>query len=461
MADRYWVGGSGAWDRTTTTHWSTSSGGSGGASVPTATDNAIFDSGSNNASYTVTLTDMGGTDPTTQGNCLDFIVTAPSSGNVTFTIALSREILLVWGNCSWYSGMIANTVDHVAFYSVAASTLTTNGVKWQGIMIVRTDAAASLTLQDDLDVGTGVFDVQGGTFDANNKNVTADQFLFNQSFDRTIIMGTGTWTAGSGGWSFGSIVAGHTINIVLPTPASASTIKFAGNMGSDFTFDTRYHDTGTRAYGTIEVATTGAGHLIIVGNNTFDTLKISGVARTIQFGNNLGSGYTTHITTLQCSGTVGNLNVFQPYTTNAYNFVKDGGGIVSNDYLSLSYCHASPTTTWYAGTHSMDGGNNTGWYFQNPSIQASVSGVLSFGGSLSTNHKTISGITKDPSGNTVGNCIVWMMAETDPIQQVMEGTSDSSGNYSFCTAYSGPVRIISYKTGTPNIQGVTDTITPS
>ena len=30
MANRYWVGGAGTWDTTTTTHWSASSGGTGG-----------------------------------------------------------------------------------------------------------------------------------------------------------------------------------------------------------------------------------------------------------------------------------------------------------------------------------------------------------------------------------------------------------------------------------------------
>jgi hypothetical protein len=44
MADRYWVGGSGSWN--STAKWSTTSGGASGASVPTATDNAIFDANS-------------------------------------------------------------------------------------------------------------------------------------------------------------------------------------------------------------------------------------------------------------------------------------------------------------------------------------------------------------------------------------------------------------------------------
>jgi hypothetical protein len=40
MASRYWVGGTGTWDQTA--HWSATSGGAGGASVPTLSDDVIF-----------------------------------------------------------------------------------------------------------------------------------------------------------------------------------------------------------------------------------------------------------------------------------------------------------------------------------------------------------------------------------------------------------------------------------
>ena len=53
MADRYWVGGAGTWDTTSTTNWSASSGGASGASVPTSADSVFFDQA---GTYTVTLT---------------------------------------------------------------------------------------------------------------------------------------------------------------------------------------------------------------------------------------------------------------------------------------------------------------------------------------------------------------------------------------------------------------------
>lgn len=52
MALRYWVGGTGTWDNVNTANWSTSSGGSGGASVPGSSDTVIIDSNSGGGTVT-------------------------------------------------------------------------------------------------------------------------------------------------------------------------------------------------------------------------------------------------------------------------------------------------------------------------------------------------------------------------------------------------------------------------
>jgi len=51
-ANRYWVGGTDSWDATPGLKWSTISGGTGGAAVPTSTDDVFFDL--NSGSVTVT-----------------------------------------------------------------------------------------------------------------------------------------------------------------------------------------------------------------------------------------------------------------------------------------------------------------------------------------------------------------------------------------------------------------------
>jgi hypothetical protein len=52
MANRFWVGGTGTWDSTTTTNWAASSGGAGGASAPIAGDNVTFDASSGGGTVT-------------------------------------------------------------------------------------------------------------------------------------------------------------------------------------------------------------------------------------------------------------------------------------------------------------------------------------------------------------------------------------------------------------------------
>lgn len=56
MATRYWVGGTGTWDSTSTTNWSTTSGGAGGASAPLATDDVVIDNNSGTGTCTTDAT---------------------------------------------------------------------------------------------------------------------------------------------------------------------------------------------------------------------------------------------------------------------------------------------------------------------------------------------------------------------------------------------------------------------
>lgn len=55
MATYYWVGGSGTWDASTTTNWSLTSGGSGGAGVPTSADDVRVNTLSGTASDTISV----------------------------------------------------------------------------------------------------------------------------------------------------------------------------------------------------------------------------------------------------------------------------------------------------------------------------------------------------------------------------------------------------------------------
>lgn len=86
MANRFWVGGTGTWDNSTTTHWSASTGGAGGASVPVAGDVVLFDGASGGGTVSVNAAINAGNslasiDMTAFTGTLDF-----SSGNPTITL---------------------------------------------------------------------------------------------------------------------------------------------------------------------------------------------------------------------------------------------------------------------------------------------------------------------------------------------------------------------------------------
>jgi hypothetical protein len=53
MAARFWVGGTGTWDAADTAHWSATSGGAGGQSVPGSADTVTFDASSGGGTVTV------------------------------------------------------------------------------------------------------------------------------------------------------------------------------------------------------------------------------------------------------------------------------------------------------------------------------------------------------------------------------------------------------------------------
>jgi len=105
--------------------------------------------------------------------------------------------------------------------------------------------------------------------------------------------------------------------------------------------------------------------LSITGDNTFQDMTAPGsVAKTIQFA----AASTTTFEEFNVNGISGNLISLR--SSNAllsYDFVKNGTGIVSCNYLDIQRSDASPSTlTWYAGTTSTDSGNNTGWIFTDP-----------------------------------------------------------------------------------------------
>jgi hypothetical protein len=256
---RYWVGGTGTWDATTTTKWSDSSGGSGGFSVPTSADAVIFDSASNATAYTVTCT-------ATQLRCGSLTMAGPLVGNVTWAgsapIAIHDDITLpATGLTRTYTGAITLTG------STSGKTLTTNGVTLP-VTITVNGVGCEWTLGSALNTTTSDIRITNGLFDTASYNVTAGGFISNHGNSVTYILGSSTIDFGG---------SGTTINFGT-TETNAANLTFTANTSQiNFTNNNPGLTGNGKTFYNVAFTSTSAGTVTINGANSFNNLSFTGI----------------------------------------------------------------------------------------------------------------------------------------------------------------------------------------
>lgn len=244
MADRYWVGGTGNWSDNTN-HWSASSGGAAGASLPTSSDNAIFDSASHNDNYTVTVD--------ASADCADLTLGAPSSGALTFAGSSS---LSVYGSFSQAASTIQTKTGSMSFRSTATGkTITCNGVSFANLSINFNGVGGGWTLQDAVVTGNAIT-LSNGALDTNDQTVTCAASGFNISGSNTRTLSLGSSTINTTAW-----LASTTTNLTFNP--ETSTIVCSDNF-----------EGGALTYNDVSVGSAGT----FTGANTFADLTITGAA---------------------------------------------------------------------------------------------------------------------------------------------------------------------------------------
>lgn len=178
MADRYWRGGTGTWNTTSTTNWSDTSGGTGGFSVPTASDNVFFDQA---ATYNVTMTGalaclnitvsagtvsfLTGTGPTLQvnGSMSLIAMTWTSTGAITFNATTTGQTITT--NATTINGAITfNGVGGVwslgSALTTGATTTTFKYFSLDGIAGNLVTVGSATTANHTLSMTSGVANTQ-------------------------------------------------------------------------------------------------------------------------------------------------------------------------------------------------------------------------------------------------------------------------------------------------------------
>lgn len=352
-ASRFWVGGTGTWN-SSTAHWSASSGGSSGASVPTSADNVFLDG---NSTGTITMDLNAANIKSADLNFTGFTGTFAGAGGT--------QSWNIYGNLTLGA---SGTYTATAFCNLVGTsgtlTITTNGVTIPWYISIFS-GGATYQLGDNCTVSsTRVFDLGGtGGFNLNGYNLSCGRMVDdNVTGAFAFTLGASTITITNSG------LGGFRINLPNTTvSAGTSTIKFTdtSNTGVDLTIGgkTFYNIYFSRGASTGDITVNSNGS----GNITVNDFKDDGNAahRIVWL-----HGQTYTFSTFTVSGTSGNLITLTSDTTATYAFSK-ASGTVSCDYLAIAHCVAGGGASWYAGTHSTNNQATatagSGWIFTAPS----------------------------------------------------------------------------------------------
>lgn len=353
MANRYWVGGTGNWDATTT-NWSASSGGAGGASVPTLADDVFFDTLSNATAYVVTLT--------TAPVCRSVSVAGPVAGNVTIAGAVNW---FVYGSFTLAATGVTWTVTSAIIFAATTSgwTITTNGVTLTNGLTFN-GVGGVWTLGSALTSTSGTTTSHlAGTFNTNNFNFTQASAGFSSTGALVRALNLGSSAISCNFWSaFGAT------NLTLNAGTSTITLSSVTFSGGGLTYYNVF-----RAQNGISIGD---------ANNTFNALTMNNVTATSTVVCAFAGNQT--IGTLTINGgtnATARASIQTSITLVGTQITLTVGTFVTNGYIDFRDINlagaASPLTVSTGG----DCGNNTNITLATPKT---VYWSLAAGGNLGT-----------------------------------------------------------------------------
>lgn len=265
-ADRYWVGGTGTWNASSTTNWSASSGGASGASVPTSSDNVYFDGSSGLSSATVTI---GAT-----ANCLDF-TWSTAAGTLAGTSTLN-----IFGSISLNAGMTITYTGTIEFEATSTGkTVTSAGKQFQGKVSFK-GSGGGWTLQDAFST-TGELEFTAGTLTTNNVAVTCKFLDCSSSTTRTLDLGsssvtinaaTSLWPLDLDGSNF-TLTRGTSSITFSFTTSNTFYIDLNGKSLYNVTFPSGDYEIQTSGSCTFNNLTIGAGCMLQLTSGTTHTVE--------------------------------------------------------------------------------------------------------------------------------------------------------------------------------------------
>ena len=403
-ATKYWVGGSGTWDASTTTNWANFSGGAGGQTAPTSSDDVVFDSNSGLSSSTVTVASGAVCNNFTWSATVGTISVGSNltiSGDFSWSGAGGATSgfsdIYIAGNATFNASMTIGSTNYFYFNSTTTDkTITTNGKSlttcyFSGVGGSWTTSGAftstgtvycnagTLNLGNTLS-SSGLY-TGGGTFNSNNYSITL----------------TSTLTGSSGTLNLGS-------SAISITPSSTA-INFTSATINAGTSVITINSSSTSYSSPIDVS---------LGLKTIYNLVVSSSVNMVRFFdggtiNNLtfNSGQTAIYESAKTFIVNGTLSATGS-CTNYVNFISkyDGSAatISVGSAQSISYIQMKDITKSGAGSIACDycvnAGTNTSITFTNTYVSRNLYWRSGTSGSWSSASNWTTNSNGSSSGNT-------------------------------------------------------------
>ncbi len=351
----YWVGGTGSWDDPA--HWSFTSGGPGGACIPTGADNVFFDANSfdgPSATVTINIQNAFCRDMTWTGATGTPILAGDMTNNLrvygSLTFIPGMELLFE-GDTYFESPRLGNAVT-------TANHLFIKDVFFNGFN-------GGWDLRDSLLVTNNLYLVQG-SLDTRSQGMACSRFLSEDPNPRQLTMGSTHLRLGAYGNGFSRWV----VDIAnLEFDAGTSLLEFATNgdlitNGSgDFTYHDVVFDQNGYMSGGDDLLVNIESVLFEQSGTLFKEFRIGTLELTKGYEYNLDNDKTQFIGELIANGDCeAYIHIRSSIDDRPANITSDRDN--NGTYLILKDIHNTGPTTFQAD-NSVDVANNQGWIIDN------------------------------------------------------------------------------------------------
>lgn len=367
-APHYWIGGSGDWNDAS--HWSLSSGGTGGACIPTVYDDVYFNanSGFTPASRTVTINN---------GNAYARNIDLTGAANNPIVNKSASFNMEIWGDSIilnptlTFNGLVTPKGPRPAFLKGnVLGDFDFNVDKTGSSLTILNNFSNAQTNIGLINGALNASGIQLSVWQVDNSAATNNVFAINISNAKV---------TAPFGWRFQGTIANHSLNatnssittsdfkaagLTYDTVNVTNTLSTSVNMVSATVRSLNFTDpSNASAVGIVGSGNTlgrveykGSG--VISGSNTIDTLIFfPGSTYTLTAGTN-----TTINEAWYGSGTPCRLTEIVSSSTTANAVVTKLNGNVDFDYVRLRRITAAGAAAPFtARNHSTDQGNNTNW----------------------------------------------------------------------------------------------------